>query len=563
MDASEQARIKRRKEQSMMAQQAFRNRKLQISAFHEEEAASHTHEEGFSLYAKAALLRAKAAELSRSIKPHDEMASSHAWAQTRRESVMRELAVVESAINDLEKGFTNLDPVSLASVLERTPTEIIIEIFRWTLSPELRKFSRTVNGSHALNAPWPLAHICRAWRNAALGDPWLWSHIRIDARAPFVDFRSAYPMEALESQIQLSSSTLLQVDFRVDESTAANNIDHCVALLSAIADHSDRWTHLTLLWGQNTSIPRGLSRVRGRLGNLANVSLDYGDPYGPRVWPQELSDIFSIAPRLRKVENAHLHLFTQSSPTSGIWTRITHLELYANPELLLQAIKNVPNIAVVVFKEEFQTGERYTLTGIVTLPHLKRLSCLSHYSHILQHLAAPNLEDLHIMYCPCDRDIPEFLKLSECRLQNLKLGSFRDDADALGRLLECVPTLIHLNVIWDRFVNSERLPRIVVRVVHRAMGLCPRLTSLWVARPDDYLKKQVMEFETSLCEVIESRWNMPASERSLRSIRIPSIIHSLDVRERFETMKMAGLNINDQGEPVPHISEEEYEEYVA
>ncbi|KAK7017323.1 hypothetical protein R3P38DRAFT_2986484 [Favolaschia claudopus] len=538
--------------------EALRQRRLGITALREEAAASHTELEGFLLYASAASLRARAAGLQRSARLSAYASSFYLELET---TVLQELAVVEKAIQRLEKGFTIDDPIGLASVVQRTPPEILTEIFRWTLANELRGYSCEVNGRRVLTAPWRLTHVCRAWRNAAHGDGWLWSHVIIDACGLVGDLRVAYPLEALESQLRLSSVAPLKIEFRVDDSTT--EMDHCSPLFSLLADQSHRWTHLTVAWGSSCSFLNSiLARVTGHIDRLCYLFLDVQTHKSTGRWFSDLSDTFVVAPRLKDIRITNPVLTSHSPPIPFAWSNLTCLHLdgaIPGPPLLLRILEMAQNLIECELIENDVVDSPVDTSGqAVTLPHLLRLACEGHCS-ILPCLSAPELQDLHLLnsYIPRNLYIPEFLERSRCNLKRFRFASYDERA---ANIVDCPSTLVHLDLDWDNssayMVSVPDFPKIVVAALHYSKGLCPRLTSMCIASPQDRVKSELMDFEAALCEMVESRWNLPTDKRSLRGIRISTIIYSSDVRGRFEALKISGLKINDPAEPMPSISNE-------
>ncbi|KAJ6592465.1 hypothetical protein B0H19DRAFT_909005, partial [Mycena capillaripes] len=63
----------------------------------------------------------------------------------------------------------------ILSPIRRVPSELVCEIFRWTLP-----HTKTVAGKAVEQPPWYLGHISRPWRDIALADPFLWNSIKVD-----------------------------------------------------------------------------------------------------------------------------------------------------------------------------------------------------------------------------------------------------------------------------------------------------------------------------------------------------------------------------------------------
>ncbi|KAI4293699.1 hypothetical protein K525DRAFT_274968 [Schizophyllum commune Loenen D] len=90
--------------------------------------------------------------------------------------------------------------VALISPVRRIPTEILAEIASYTLPP---RWFESPPGSLL----WPFMHVCRAWREAAIGMRWPWAHINrhdyrpsdeftawIDASVVYLQRCGSYPL---------------------------------------------------------------------------------------------------------------------------------------------------------------------------------------------------------------------------------------------------------------------------------------------------------------------------------------------------------------------------------
>ncbi|KAK7017317.1 hypothetical protein R3P38DRAFT_2986449 [Favolaschia claudopus] len=607
--------------------ESARLHQLELDSLLDEAAASHTEAEGFTLYSTAASLRAKASGLWRI-----GSAGHFPWMRSiseTRDAVLRELTCVEKAIEQLESRFsrvnaiTETDSIVKPSALERLPPYILTEIFRWTLFPELHGHYRaiSINGgkTHVPTAPWPLTHVCQSWRTAARSDPWLWSLICVDVPPDFdsagIDIRVAYPLPALKTQLQLSGTAPLRIKFRVviEDLDLTLYTDHHIALLSALTEHSSRWTHLTLSWGQNAPFLDVLSGIRGKVGQLRYLSLETEDLEDnelwptmlsnnhnvvappPSPWPSELNDLFASAPCLTKVEITKPDLLLPSESHSSVppsinlkfpWPSITHLHIHALPTILLQIISATRAALIECELEESEDGDELTSVATLTLPHLLRLTCSSDCS-LLPYLHAPNLHSLHLTTSGESTHLPSpihlFLARSTSPLQTLRLYSHTDHRrtfnEAGDRFLAAIPptckTITHLDLDWNHRLRqfprpappfgSPKFPTNVLQSLsltphhtdNSTPRLFPHLTSIRIAAPKNHVKSELLAFEEALCEMVESRWDIRVKP-PLRSVWIPAYIHSADVRARFRALKESGLKVNDPGESMPSILEKKY-----
>ncbi|KAJ7871858.1 hypothetical protein B0H14DRAFT_2570584 [Mycena olivaceomarginata] len=180
------------------------------------------------------------------------------------------------------------DDAAVGGVLY-VPTEILCEIFSWTLPHE---WVRTVISKAVPTAPWRLTHVCRKWRDAARGCANLWSCIRIDSWAANrnTTFSTCYPLAALETQLELSSGVPLDVGFF----TRCPNLELPeIPLFEALVLHSNRWERLKIYPGTFCA----LSGIKGQLALLHRLEI----PSGFSEWPDKIAGVFAVAPRLREV----------------------------------------------------------------------------------------------------------------------------------------------------------------------------------------------------------------------------------------------------------------------
>ncbi|KAJ7088947.1 hypothetical protein C8R44DRAFT_861534 [Mycena epipterygia] len=480
---------------------------------------------GTSLMADASALHAQHHDMTASLQARltaliTEMSAFQEEAKEENSSLQENLRTLEQNI----RAHNSILPAV------RTPPEILCEIFRWT-SPY--NCMRKVDVYRVPTAPWWLTHICQHWRAAARGDGYLWCHIVIDTtRAPHGMRESCYPLAALETQLELSATVPLDISFY---SRSYHN--HDVALLWALVRHSNRWERLYI---SASALPAISRNITGNLAQLHHLQITPST----QEYPTEFRNIFIGAPQLREALLPGLPVF--SLP----WHQLTRLRVESEAESLLEILPklhNIVNCEITVIGDD--TSMPSASDTNVVLPHIQQLVLdVGWFSRFLE---TPKLESLGVSWSI--DSVPQFLRRSQCHLKALKLHSSFSKLATLRELLRCVPTLSHLELDFciDGDTPSEAQHALIRQYFHamKAIGsstpLCPKPTSMDVIFPGDMTPKPVAEGYESCCEMVESRWNLPTSMRSLMRVHIfPDEFVSYSVRHRFDAMRRAGLDVN-------------------
>ncbi|KAJ7607887.1 hypothetical protein FB45DRAFT_947178 [Roridomyces roridus] len=123
---------------------------------------------------------------------------------------------------------------NILSPLRRMPSEMLSEIFLWTLPAIDEGMFR--EKFDVGSVPWVLTHVCSRWRAVAISTPCLWSLVMVLYPRDLV-----CPLAALEVQIQ--RSPMLKVHFygsvRCDTSPQ-------IQTLQFLIQHSQRWEELSI-----------------------------------------------------------------------------------------------------------------------------------------------------------------------------------------------------------------------------------------------------------------------------------------------------------------------------
>ncbi|KAJ7670145.1 hypothetical protein DFH06DRAFT_1180096 [Mycena polygramma] len=379
---------------------------------------------------------------------------------------------------------------AVLSPLRRVPPELIGEVFSWTL-PCIRR----VHGTTVDAAPWYLGQISRAWREIALSFPSLWTVITIHSL-------DKTPPLALQTQLARSANAPLDINFTwLTKKTVA-----AAPCVDVLLPHSHRWESLHLECGGRTypSLLELLRPVRGRLDNLHTLEMCLS---GGFVY-EGASDIFSIAPRLRKIFLTN-SMFHHLSPALLIpWNQITHYRgvVHLKPLLdILQAASNLFECTVWILNSSDKTVD-----DLVTLPHLRRL--FTNRLELLSNVTAPELQQLS--YGQAESILP-VVHRSCSQLSTLVLA--QSPPEDIISLLRTTRSLKHLVLRATRLDGDKDLVLDAMTRTGSSDDLCPNLTHLAYVDAD-YLSNFVSDVFLTM---IRSRLP-PDSGRQLRWLRVVS-----------------------------------------
>ncbi|KAJ7872762.1 hypothetical protein B0H14DRAFT_2721159 [Mycena olivaceomarginata] len=337
------------------------------------------------------------------------------------------------------------------SVVRRIPTDLLAEIFNWTVPDEARK--------HATDrCPWVLGRVCRRWRAVSLSLPKLWT--TIDRRIP---------LGMIKAHLDRSIPYPLTVELGFSDTGS-------VELLIA---YSVRWGSADI--AMRAFMGPALMSVQGRLPVLCR--LKYNDNNGFRLF-----GAFASAPALRDV--------SLSGKASLIlpWGQIERLNLkLSNPAGLnqLQETHNLVELSVTG-----RPDEQLALANPMELPRLRKL--LIKDGVFLQSLKLPALEDVYVSMDVSS--VPSLIQRSSCQLKSFTTDVQCVSADIIP-ILEHAPGLLELRVtaIQDVQLLLLRLTIPGSGIAAYARPLVPVLRALTVSNVGDALQC------THLIAMMESR----------------------------------------------------------
>ena len=220
------------------------------------------------------------------------MDTSSATAQDPlREVIHDKIKVVERASRELKYHHNALAPIS------RLPPETLAEIFSLLPFP-------SVDHDYVPYLKWiRVTHVCRRWREIALGSPYLWSHINFTrlTLVGFPEILARAKMSPLRFEAKITPRTKERYD----------------AFGRQLEAHISHTRHLTIS-----------GKFQGTLEQLASpapalVSLSLRNSHPPYTSPQYLIPDFlfnGTAPKLTRLELLHCSIGWQSPLLKGLQT---------------------------------------------------------------------------------------------------------------------------------------------------------------------------------------------------------------------------------------------------
>ncbi|KAK0438480.1 hypothetical protein EV421DRAFT_1738530 [Armillaria borealis] len=239
--------------------------------------------------------------------------------------IQSEIDLLRNAAASLETKMTRLKDIrrdyrAALSPIRRLPSEILVEILRWTPKKQTELTAASPRHVFGFNVfkiatgPWHLGQVCRSWRDAVqFLCPEIWSTLKITwqrKRSEKENIMIPAPkkdmLALLNRALERSQNHRLDFFFRCrgfHEEAADNRTDEpeemsqCFDLLLT---HSKRWGSVEL-----AIVPSFLSRlslVRGRVDRVEDVYLTCA----PITMPGTI-DAFEIAPKLKTLDLTGMH----------------------------------------------------------------------------------------------------------------------------------------------------------------------------------------------------------------------------------------------------------------
>ncbi|KAF7336355.1 F-box domain-containing protein [Mycena venus] len=325
----------------------------------------------------------------------------------------------------------------LSSVLERTPPELLSEIFLWTL-PLTREAARRAK-FHATDSPWVLTHVNRRWRAIAISNPSLLSLVTIKY-LPSSNPTFSFPLLMVGTQI--ARARQLRIHFHGCET--ADSLPK-IAVFQCLAAHASRWEELCLLL-TSQRVPL-LAGLRDRVPLLQRLLIEWDQPKSQAG--MESIDCFETAPSL--VDAGVSNTF-RSIPFRVPVQQLTRYQFDGPWEMhrriLLQVAPSLIEARIIISFDN-DPWPNPDGSGIIDLTSLRRL-CVTH-PDILNYIRTPRLEEIAVHFAKEEeKALPTYfvsiLSRSRCPLRKLCLVG-EPAAHPTADILRNIPSIVELSII--------------------------------------------------------------------------------------------------------------------
>ncbi|KAJ7088497.1 hypothetical protein B0H15DRAFT_908590 [Mycena belliarum] len=389
---------------------------------------------------------------------------------------------------------------AILSPVRRVPPEILCEIFVLTLPWSMERHFR---GENVLQPPWPLALVCRAWRQTAIGYPALWQDITL-TQSRCLPVTKRYPLSMMEATLQRSANLPLHITIAFDSWTPAPGDYHCIVdsrWVEELTRHAHRWgsLHIRDLALHSDYIRAILSGIKGKLARLETLRVDI-----LHATSGSQSDCFAVAPALRTViapnfvgcnpRRLDINRLPEDFPLALPWHQIIGYHGVFTPKQHFQILVAAPNLgrARLGFYrcqdewEDMRDNSEYfdrllSAEPQATLPALQRLQLKM--PKLLDHLTLPGLQVL--VLCHSAEPVPSLVQRSSCCLTTLVLIKCAITT-TFPNILQSVPNLECLLLDVDEESSwrghAAKIIAEAMTVSGSPSDLCPRLTSLMCGR---------------------------------------------------------------------------------
>ncbi|KAF5332018.1 hypothetical protein D9758_014593 [Tetrapyrgos nigripes] len=261
--------------------------------------------------------------------------------------------------------------------LRHLPAEIILEIAFWTIDSE----SGLADVLDCTRGPWPMAQVCKRWREVLLDSSALWSNLSICYN--YARPQCAVPL--LMTYLERSKTHPLTIGYQ------AKGVDPRLSatLLGVAVVHSQRWKTLRLQF--SSYMLDALRRAKGRMETLEKLDI----ALAPKETSNGLNlDIFSSAPRLRCLSVVN---FPNIDRVVFPWLQLTdYRAIQTHVKEHISVLRQTPNLLECTLTCEGQHRAADISHGAppIVLPRLMILGLHGSAISVLQAIRAPGLRIL-------------------------------------------------------------------------------------------------------------------------------------------------------------------------
>ncbi|KAJ4475794.1 hypothetical protein J3R30DRAFT_3437216 [Lentinula aciculospora] len=376
---------------------------------------------------------------------------------------------------------------AVLSPLRRCPTEILQQIFTWTLE------SFPILSSD--EGPLFLGRICSRWRSISIATPELWSAVHVtvpEALHTFQEFnvKCERLRHGFSTWLQRAGMLPLHISvFSRNEDTYQEDVPQVARTLSLLVPLCKQWKYLSL------QVPASSLHVFSELRGIdvpqlesAVIACSDSNPFvldhASRHPP-----FLETAPFLRRINLGDAGpLFRPVVP----WNQLHFLSLDYNDwnfgaQELMHILAKCTELRECVLIIHARTDLTTTLDNPISLPHLEKLSVSTNsivMAEVLDQLSLPSLRHLHLEGYRAELNtivlasLKGMLHRSQYPLQSLKLDVKRSTNLTTSLVIDLLRAMPSLKALV--FTESSTQTPIIDEELLKALSnsedlLCPRL----------------------------------------------------------------------------------------
>ncbi|KAF7343716.1 F-box domain-containing protein [Mycena sanguinolenta] len=431
---------------------------------------------------------------------------------------------------------------TILSPLRRIPSEILGEIFYWSLP-----FNPTPNMK---DAPWVLTHVSRRWRAVAILNASLWSKI-------YLDFNTVTKYSSAMVRTQTERARVLKISFH---GSSMHDSHPQIDTLRVLLERSFIWEELRL--DLTATLVPLMTVYRGRFTVLRRVWVEW-DGSESQAAVQSLN-FLRMAVALTDITVFSQYRFL---PTLlPVHHQLTRYDFDAPWATHYELLKSLPNLHEVRITRDFDLTLPWPQPGEpIRLLHLRCLYVSD--PAILNYLAAPVLERLAIM----DNDgiatsshLDPFLTRSSCSVCRLCIAGL-PDVQSTTAVLQQQHSITELAImVKDVGDDDEDTERDVLTAflthftTSNSTGILPHISRL------DFGCENADTIPYSLyLNMLASRWNahycaLKAAELLLLNAGIvpdPQSLAKIDIlrKEGMQLSYLSGNEAEDRADQWLHV----------
>ncbi|KAJ7777054.1 hypothetical protein B0H16DRAFT_947202 [Mycena metata] len=425
---------------------------------------------------------------------------------TRLTNIKNAIARLEQTKKQLEEEYASVLNLrtrtkAILSPLRRIPSEILSEIFSWTL-PGAQDLLRRHQKMCITTSPWVLTHISNRWRSVAISDPSLWSLLTFNFG---LGVAAAYPIPMVETQVARARNLKHHLY------GSQNHFPHQIEIFRILIQQAPRWEDLDLELTPDL-VPL-LADLRGRIPLLQRLWIGWRSEPTGAIQPIHC---FRQAPSLLDATvNPHSILFPVGN--------LTRYQLLCPWDVHARILKSAPNLVEALVGVRDQPV--WPVQEPIDVPRLRRLATTK--LQVLDSIRSPSLEELALQVSRASANsrvvatLESLLTRSSCTLWRLCISGV--SGAQTSAVIRQISSIIDLRILIPA---SDLIPQINILLETLTVSdvdnapVAPHLTSISFG-----VRKKASSGDVDYAEylrMVTSRWKSPACALRHASLLISS-----------------------------------------